>query len=534
MTPAGAVSTFFSNALGGSDGLAFDAADNLYVANRQEISEVTPGGAVSTFVSGLGGADGLAFDAAGNLYVSIYGNNTVSKVTSAGVVSTFVSSGLDEPEGLAFDAAGNLYVANYGNNTISKVTPAGAVSTFVSSGIDSPFGLAFDGAGNLYVANWVNDTISKVTPAGVISTFVSSGLNFPRDLAFDAAGNLYVANFYGDTISRVTPAGAVSTFVSSGLDAPAGLALDGAGNLYVANFYCGAISKVTFATLTATDATTGENEQTTSGLVVTPNANDAAVVTTFQIANITGGSLFLNDGVTPVSDGQFITVAQGAAGLRFTPTPGSLANGSFTVEESTTGDASGLIAASTVTATITVLAPTPTVTIVATVENAQTTSGLVITPGPVDTSLVANYLITGITGGSLFLNDGVTAITNGEFITVAQGAAGLRFTPTTGSLANGSFTVQDSTTADASGLLGVTTTAAIAVLPFGTWSGDGDGTTWSDRANWVGGVVPTAADNVVINVAGNPTIIYDASAGSTTIQDLPWAPATRCRLPAAR
>ena len=54
-------------------------------------------------------------------------------MTPAGVVSTFVSSGLSDPVGLAFDAAGNLYVANDGNNTISKVTPAGAVSTFVST-----------------------------------------------------------------------------------------------------------------------------------------------------------------------------------------------------------------------------------------------------------------------------------------------------------------------------------------------------------------------------------------------------------------
>ena len=59
-------------------------------------------------------------------------------MTPAGAVSTFVSSGLDQPDGLAFDAAGNLYVANDSNNTISKVTPAGAVSTFVSSGLDDP------------------------------------------------------------------------------------------------------------------------------------------------------------------------------------------------------------------------------------------------------------------------------------------------------------------------------------------------------------------------------------------------------------
>ena len=46
---------------------------------------------VSTFASGFNQPDGLAFDSAGNLYVANVGNNTVSEVTPAGVVSTFAS-----------------------------------------------------------------------------------------------------------------------------------------------------------------------------------------------------------------------------------------------------------------------------------------------------------------------------------------------------------------------------------------------------------------------------------------------------------
>jgi hypothetical protein len=55
----------------------------------------------------------------------------------------------------------------------------------------------------------------------------------------------------------------------------------------------------------------------------------------FQITNITGGTLYLNDGVTQLTNGQFITVAQGAAGLKFTPAANSLTSGSFTVQAST-------------------------------------------------------------------------------------------------------------------------------------------------------------------------------------------------------
>ena len=61
---------------------------------------------------------------------------------------------------------------------------------------------------------------------------------------------------------------------------------------------------------TVTNATTAENTQTTSGLVITPNAMDSGFVTDFQITNITGGTLYLNDGVTQVTDGELITVAQ--------------------------------------------------------------------------------------------------------------------------------------------------------------------------------------------------------------------------------
>ena len=197
----------------------------------------------STFASGFNEPDGLAFDAAGNLYVANAGTGTVDKVTPAGVVSTF-ASGFNDPFGLAFDAAGNLYVANFGVDTVSEVTPAGVVSTF-ASGFNEPVGLAFDAAGNLYVANFGVGTVSEVTPAGMVSAF-ASGFSDPQSMAFDAHGNLYVANGNAGTVSEVTPAGVVSTF-DSGFSGPVGLAFDVHGNLYVANFNADTVSEVSTA-----------------------------------------------------------------------------------------------------------------------------------------------------------------------------------------------------------------------------------------------------------------------------------------------
>ncbi|NWG72893.1 MAG: hypothetical protein HXY23_14995, partial [Parvularculaceae bacterium] len=102
-----------------------------------------------------------------------------------------------------------------------------------------------------------------------------------------------------------------------------------------------------------TNATTNEDTQTTSGLVISRNAVDTAEVTHFKITGISNGTLYHNDGITPINDGDFITFAQGNAGLKFTPSPNSTAAGSFDVQASTGGNDGGL-GGGIATATITV------------------------------------------------------------------------------------------------------------------------------------------------------------------------------------
>src|SRR5205823_2460186 len=89
---------------------------------------------------------GVAVDNAGNVYVTDNGNHNLRKVTPIGtdwVVTTLAGQavyagsadgiGSDArfyaPQGVAADSAGNVYVADTFNNTIRKVTPAGLVTT---------------------------------------------------------------------------------------------------------------------------------------------------------------------------------------------------------------------------------------------------------------------------------------------------------------------------------------------------------------------------------------------------------------------
>jgi phage baseplate assembly protein gpV len=58
------------------------------------------------------------------------------------------------------------------------------------------------------------------------------------------------------------------------------------------------------------------------------------------------------------------------------------------------------------------------------------------------------------------------------------------------------------------------------LVPTAVWTGAGDGGTWHSPANWSGGVVPGAGDDVLIDVAGNSTITFSASSGSRTVKSL--------------
>ncbi|MBF0147079.1 MAG: cadherin domain-containing protein [Magnetococcales bacterium] len=68
-----------------------------------------------------------------------------------------------------------------------------------------------------------------------------------------------------------------------------------------------------------TSATTNEDVQTTAGLVITRAGVDGDEVTHVQIKNIVNGILYKKDGTTRINEGEFITIAEGNAGLKFTP-----------------------------------------------------------------------------------------------------------------------------------------------------------------------------------------------------------------------
>ncbi len=259
--------------------LAVDSAGNLFIAdsNNFAVRRVDARNGIITTVagngtmgnSGDGGSaanaqlsfvDGIAFDGADNLYIADSGNSQIWEVLSATSAITVVAGNgtpgysgdsgpasgalLNSPNGVAVDRAGNVFIADKNNDAIREITAGtNVISTVVgdstgvggyggdggvatSAQLNSPLAVTVDAAGDLFIADSLNSVIRRVDAntwtistvagngsfcsplSGDGSSALSAGLCYPTGITVDAAGNLYVADSLDQRIRMVAVTGA--------------------------------------------------------------------------------------------------------------------------------------------------------------------------------------------------------------------------------------------------------------------------------------------------------------------------------------
>jgi sugar lactone lactonase YvrE len=201
--------------LSNGNGLAFDAADNLFVLSPSgeyhvdgTILKFSPDRTRSTFATGVGLPYSLAIDPSGNLFVSDWDTGSIYKLTPKGEKSTFATTEI-AAKILACDQAGNLYAGVPLKHSIFKYDRGGARSDFATDITVSA--LTIDKAGNVFVGDTGN-TIFEFSPTGVQADFAEVTTS-PRSFAFDPSGNLFVAESFSGAISKFASDGAKSVFL---------------------------------------------------------------------------------------------------------------------------------------------------------------------------------------------------------------------------------------------------------------------------------------------------------------------------------
>ena len=259
----------------------------------------------------LNAPQGLALDAAGNLYIADSQNNRVRMVDTNGVITTFAGNGtvnppgfwgdsgpavnasLHLPTGVAVDSSGKVYIAAASDNTVRVVTTDGIINIFAGSGYPGYYGdyaatvagttttvtnvgtatiatlfnpqdVAIGPNNSILIADAGNSAIRQVTSAGIIYTISGNGstglsgdgtaitlsMLAPFSVAADSSGNIYAAEFGTNRIRKLDTKGNITTAIGDGnqgfagdggppnkveMNLPTGVAVDSSGNILFAD-----------------------------------------------------------------------------------------------------------------------------------------------------------------------------------------------------------------------------------------------------------------------------------------------------------
>jgi sugar lactone lactonase YvrE len=187
------------------------------------IGQVLEKGGWLPFTSTAGRPEGLAFDAAGDLYVADAARKAVLKITLWGEVSPVVEN--VSPRGIAVGHGGAVYITDPEAGRVYRLTTGSGAATLAGD-LREPAGIVVRGT-DVFVTDEAR-TIWRISSDGEKRRFASlDGEGQPAGLALDETGNLYVARRGAGEVSVLSPEGKlIETYTLPGPDVE-GLAFGG-------------------------------------------------------------------------------------------------------------------------------------------------------------------------------------------------------------------------------------------------------------------------------------------------------------------
>ncbi|WP_214225806.1 IPT/TIG domain-containing protein [Pedobacter sp. B4-66] len=262
----------------------------------------------------------IAVDSHGNVFLMEVSNHVIKKITPEGVISVFAGSSTRETgnqngtgtaarfnfsynSGVVIDKQDILYVVDGINNSIRKITPAGVVNTYAVN-LNGPGKLAIDDNGDLYVQTQYS--LTKVDKSGVRSVVrgfyggneASRPVIIGDYLYYSDNENLYINRFgLVDGLNLRGWAGNGEYGSSDGpknqsmLVSPKGFIYDGKGNFYFSDGFRQTTRKLN---MTLNDLST-VSSQSTSGWYKDGGLMDAEFRNRDDMAIDKDGNIYILD-----------------------------------------------------------------------------------------------------------------------------------------------------------------------------------------------------------------------------------------------
>jgi sugar lactone lactonase YvrE len=213
------------------EGLAVHRDGSIWCGGeRGQIYRIEPDGRSMEQIASSGGfSQGMAFDAEDNLYVCDLVHAGVMKLdTKRGCLEKFANGAQERGINIAnypvFDAEGRLYVSD--SHAFKEPGPGifrfqadGSGELWYDAPVDFANGLAFSPDGrHLYVAETFGNAVFRIPledddSPGAREEVASLPGVLPDGLAFDTAGNLYVACYEPSQVLRISPEGKVERLI---------------------------------------------------------------------------------------------------------------------------------------------------------------------------------------------------------------------------------------------------------------------------------------------------------------------------------